>query len=76
MNTEKKMTIAGLAMGLIGIIIMIEFLAVDAYLFGLSPPQWAITLSNMIPITGFELDLLMTLDVLLIFAEFHWQGEK
>lgn len=76
MKTERKMTVAGLVMGIIGILIMIEFLAVDASLFGVSPPQWVTTLSDMIPLTGFELDLLMTLDVLLIFAEFHWQGEK
>ena len=76
MKTERKMTIAGLVMALIGILIMIEFLAVDASLFGVSPPQWVITLSGMVPLTGLDLDLLMTLDVVLIFAEFHWQGEK
>ena len=69
------MTVAGVIMGIIGILIAIEFLAVDAILFGVQPPQIITTLSNMIPLDGIELDFLMTLDVVLIFMEFRWQGE-
>ena len=75
MNRESKMTVAGVIMGIIGILIAIEFLAVDAILFGVHPPQIITTLSNMIPLDGIELDFLMTLDVVLIFMEFRWQGE-
>jgi hypothetical protein len=75
METKRKMTIAGIIMGLIGILIGIEFLAVDAALFNVQPPQWIITLSNMIPLNGLDLDLLLTFDMLLLIAEFHWQGE-
>lgn len=75
MNRESKMTVAGVIMGIIGILIAIEFLAVDAILFGVQPPQIITTLSNMIPLDGIELDFLMTLDVVLIFMEFRWQGE-
>ena len=75
METKNKMTIAGIIMGLIGILIGIEFLAVDAALFNVQPPQWIITLSNMIPLNGLDLDLLLTLDMVLLIAEFHWQGE-
>ena len=69
------MTVAGVIMGIIGILIAIEFLAVDAILFGVQPPQIITTLSNMIPLDGIELDFLLTLDVVLIFMEFKWQGE-
>ena len=76
MNLEAKMTAAGFVMAIVGILITIEFLAVDAQLFGVSPPQWIITLSNLIPLTGLDLDLLMTIDVILIVMEFKWQGER
>ncbi len=76
MKTQTKMTIAGIVMGVIGILIMIEFLAVDSLLFNFQAPAWIQNLSNAIPFTGLDLDLLMTLDIILIFAEFHWQGER
>ena len=76
MNTTAKMTWAGLLMGIIGIIIAIEFLAIDAQLFGVKAPQIITTLSSIIPLNGLELDMLMTVDLLLIFLEFHWQGEE
>ena len=75
MKTSKKMTIAGAIMGIIGILIAIEFLAVDAILFNVQPPLIITELSQMIPLNGLELDALMTIDVILIFMEFHWQGE-
>lgn len=62
-------------MGIIGILIAIEFLAVDAILFNVQPPLIITELSQMIPLNGLELDALMTIDVILIFMEFHWQGE-
>ena len=76
MKTTNKMTLAGVLMGAIGIIIAIEFLAIDAQLFGIQAPQIITTLSSMIPLNGLELDMLMTIDLLLIFLEFHWQGEE
>ena len=76
MKTTNKMTWAGVLMGVIGIIIAIEFLAIDAQLFGIQAPQIITTLSSMIPLNGLELDMLMTIDLLLIFLEFHWQGEE
>ena len=76
MKTTSKMTAAGVLMGVIGIIIAIEFLAIDAQLFGIQAPQIITTLSSMIPLNGLELDMLMTIDLLLIFLEFHWQGEE
>lgn len=76
MKTTSKMTYAGVLMGLIGIIIAIEFLAIDAQLFGVQAPQIITQLSEMIPLNGLELDMLMTIDLLLIFLEFHWQGEE
>lgn len=75
MKTSSKMTIAGAIMGIIGILIAIEFLAVDAILFNVQPPLIITELSQMIPLNGLELDALMTIDVILIFMEFHWQGE-
>lgn len=76
MNRESKMTVAGVIMGIIGILIAIEFLAVDAILFGVQPPEIITKLASLIPLNGLELDFLMTLDVILIFMEFRWQGEE
>ena len=75
MKREQKMTVAGVIMGIIGILIAIEFLAVDAILFNVQPPQIIVTMASFIPLNGLELDFLMTLDVVLIFMEFRWQGE-
>ena len=75
MNKTSKMTIAGAIMGIIGIIISIEFLAVDAILFNVQPPEWIVRLSSYLPLNGLDLDFLMTIDLILIIAEFIWQGE-
>jgi len=74
-NTEK-MVAEGVIMGIISAIISLKFLGVDAYLFNLDPPQWATTLSNMIPMSGLMIDFLMTLDLLLLVVLFIQQGEK
>ena len=68
MNKTSKMTIAGAIMGFIGIIISIEFLAVDAILFNVQPPEWIIRLSSYLPLNGLDLDFLF-LDVLLYRIE-------
>ena len=75
MNKTSKMTLAGIIMGLIGIVISIEFLAVDAILFGVQAPYWITKLSSYLPLNGLDLDILMTIDVILIILEFKWQGE-
>lgn len=75
MKTKTKMTIGGIAMGLIGAIIAMEFLAVDAILFNFTAPPWIQSLSSLIPLSGLDLDILLTIDLILLFAEFHWQGE-
>ena len=75
MKAGKKMRSAGAIVGIIGILIAIEFFAVDATLFNVQPPLIITELSQMIPLNGLELDALMTIDVILIFMEFHWQGE-
>ena len=75
MNKTSKMTIAGAIMGIIGIIISIEFLAVDAVLFNVQPPEWIVRLSGYLPLNGLDLDFLMTIDLILIIAEFIWHGE-
>ena len=75
MNKTSKMTIAGAIMGIIGIIISIEFLAVDAVLFNVQPPEWIVRLSSYLPLNGLDLDFLMAIDLILIIAEFIWQGE-
>lgn len=76
METETKMAIAGIIMGIIGILIAIEFLAVDSLLFNFQAPAWIQSLSNAIPFDGLDLDVLLTIDLVLMFAEFHWQGER
>jgi len=74
-NTEK-MVAEGVIMGIISAVISLKFLGVDAYLFDLDPPQWATNLSNMIPMSGIMIDLLMTIDLLLLLVLFVQQGEK
>jgi len=76
MKTTDKMIAEGLIMGIISAIISLKFLGVDAYLFNLNPPQWATNLSNMIPMSGIVIDLLMTIDLLLLLVLFVQQGEK
>jgi len=76
MKTTEKMITEGLIMGIISAIISLKFLGVDAYLFNLDPPQWATSLSNMIPMSGIMIDLLMTIDLLLLVVLFVQQGEK
>ena len=66
----------GLIMGLISIFISLKFLSVDAYLFNLDPPQWAQSISNSIPMSGLMIDILMTLDLVLLFALFIQQGHR
>lgn len=66
----------GLTMGMISIFISLKFLSVDAYLFDLNPPQWAQSISNSIPMSGLMIDLLMTLDLILLFALFIQQGHR
>lgn len=75
MRTDNKMMIGGLLMGILGAIIAIEFLAVDAQLFGVSPPPWIQSLSNMIQLSGLDLDILITIDLIILLLEFKWQGE-
>ena len=75
MEKSTKMTIGGIIMGVIGAIISIEFLAVDAILFNYQPPEWIATLSGLLPLSGLDLDILMTIDLILIIMEFKWQGE-
>jgi len=76
MKTTDKMIAEGLIMGIISAIISLKFLGVDAYLFNLDPPQWATSLSNMIPMSGIIIDLLMTLDLLLLVILFVQQGDR
>jgi len=76
MRTTDKMIAEGLIMGIISAVISLKFLGVDAYLFNLDPPQWATNLSNMIPMSGIMIDLLMTIDLILLVVLFAQQGEK
>ena len=76
MRTSTKMTLGGLIMGIIGVVIAIEFLAVDSILFNYSAPPIIQHLSEAIPLNGLDLDILFSTDLLLVFFEFKWQGEK
>jgi len=76
MTKQGKMVAEGIIMGLISAIISLKFLAVDAYLFNMEPPKWATNIADNIPMSGLMIDVLMTIDLLLLVLLFIQQGEK
>jgi len=76
MTKKSKMIAEGLLMGLISALISLKFLGVDAYLFNMQPPQWAVDISDVIPMSGFMIDLLMTIDLFLLLLLFIQQGDS
>ena len=65
--------VAGLTMGIIGMIFTVAFAGVDAYMFGLQPPSWSRAIDNNIFLQPFWLDFLsaVMLAALLILVFLH-----
>ena len=53
--------VAGLTLGIIGMIFMVAFAGVDAYMFGIQPPSWSRAIDNNIFLQPFWLDFLSTI---------------
>ena len=69
MNRKEKRNLdwaIGIVLGLIGLIFYLSFAAVDAYMFGISPPPLMTTISNMFFLNPLWLDILSTIFLILI----------
>ena len=53
--------VSGAILGVIGMIFVIAFMGVDAYMFDMSPPSWATAIENNIFLQPFWLDFLSTI---------------
>ena len=53
--------VMGLLLGISGMIFMIAFVGVDAYMFNMSPPAWAKSIEDNIFLQPFWLDFLSTI---------------
>ena len=69
MNRQEKRNLdwaIGIVLGLIGLIFYLSFAAVDAYMFGISPPPLMTKISNMFFLNPLWLDILSTIFLILI----------
>ena len=53
--------VSGAILGVIGMIFVIAFMGVDAYMFDMSPPSWATAIENNIFLQPIWLDRLSTI---------------
>ena len=53
--------VSGAILGVIGMIFVIAFMGVDAYMFDMSPPSWATAIENNIFLQPIWLDILSTI---------------
>ena len=70
--------ISGLILGIIGMIFVIAFMGVDAYMFGMNPPAWSKSIDDNIFLQPFWLDLLSTVMLvsILVLAFLHPSKSK
>ena len=75
MNPKQKGTAEGLILGIIGFILFLDFMAIDASLFGFNPPQWIITMSSYFQVSPLMIDILTTVALILIISMLHTERE-
>ena len=75
MKAKTKQGAEGLILGIIGAILFLDFLAVDAQIFGYAPPQWIIRLSGYFQISGLMIDLISTIALLTLLAMLKTERE-
>ena len=71
MNPKEKRNLdwaIGIVLGAIGLIFYLSFAAVDAYMFGISPPSVIQKISNLFFLNPLWLDILSTIFLVLIVA--------
>lgn len=69
MNSRERKNLdwaIGIVLGVIGLIFYLSFAAVDAYMFGISPPAIMQKISNLFFLNPLWLDLLSTIFLVLI----------
>lgn len=64
MNPKKQETIEGLILSIIGFIIMIDFLSVDAYIFNFTAPPIIQHISQIFAISPIAIDILSTIGLI------------
>ena len=71
MNRKEKRNLdwaIGIVLGAIGLVFYLSFAAVDAYMFGISPPAIMQRISNLFFLNPLWLDILSTIFLVLIIA--------
>lgn len=71
MNSKERKNVdwaIGIVLGVIGLIFYLSFAAVDAYMFGISPPAIIERISSLFFLNPLWLDLLSTIFLVLIVA--------
>ena len=71
MNSRERKNLdwaIGIVLGVIGLIFYLSFAAVDAYMFGISPPAIMQKISNLFFLNPLWLDLLSTIFLVLIIT--------
>ena len=71
MNSKERKNLdwaIGIVLGVIGLIFYLSFAAVDAYMFGISPPAIMQKISNLFFLNPLWLDLLSTIFLVLIIT--------
>lgn len=71
MNSKEKKNLdwaIGIVLGIIGLIFYLSFAAVDAYMFGISPPPIMQDISNLFFLDPLWLDILSTVFLVLIIV--------
>ena len=75
MNPKQKGKAEGLVLGIIGFILFLDFMAIDASLFGFTPPAWITTLSEYFQVSPLMIDILTTIALVLIISMLHTERE-
>ena len=66
MKPTTAESVEGLILGITSIIIFLDFMAVDSYIFNINPPEWATRISSYFNISPILIDLLITIDLIVL----------
>lgn len=68
--------IAGLVLGILGMIFFIAFMGVDAYMFNISPPSWTRSIDDNIFLQPFWIDFLSAIMLIALLVLFFLKPSK
>ena len=67
-NERKKLQAEGAILGIIGFILFFDFMAVDAAIFSIQPPEIITQISGYFQISPLMIDILTTIALLTVIA--------